>query len=63
MVLYQIQQELHGDLENTEEKVEEANEQIDELKYDTNKEGLFNIECIYDSGLVVEVKITEIDEE
>lgn len=49
-----------GNRKNTEEVVKKCNEKLDDLKDSTNAEDDFNIECVYDSGIVVEVKITKL---
>ncbi len=49
-----------GDMENSESKVDEINEDVNELKYDTDRETFYNIKCRYDSGLIVEVIINEV---
>jgi len=48
-----------GDTENDYSNVSKANSKIMDLRDETDSKGKYNIECKYDSGLVVEVSITE----
>lgn len=48
-----------GDTDNNYNKVSKANSKIMDLKDETKQDGTYDIECKYDSGLVVEVHITK----
>lgn len=50
-----------GDLENTEDVVAECNDNLYTLRDNTDTEALYNVECVYSSGLVTEVKITKVE--
>lgn len=49
-----------GNKKNKEDVVKECNDKLYDLRDATEAEENFNIECIYDSGIVVEVKITKV---
>lgn len=49
-----------ANLNNTQDVIYECNEELSTLKYNTDREASYNIECIYQSGIVTEVKITKV---
>ena len=49
-----------ANLNNTQDIIYECNEELGTLKYNTDREANYNIECIYQSGVVTEVKITKV---
>jgi len=49
-----------GDRDNDSNTVHKANSKVYDLKDETKSTGTYDIECRYDSGLVVEVNITKV---